>query len=276
MIDRFLLRLREPGTGVAVMTAVVSLLMAAHWPPMALPGLVVLGLVVGWPSVGLRPAVWWVFAVLWFGAVLWQLERMEDHVHLFSVWLVVMALSLAGGGSRFLERARGQGRVLLGTTFAVAVLWKLLLGQFVDGTALWTFLVVDDRFAPLADSLRISSAALADGREGMHEVVAGAVTSYDPPADVLTRVAVVAVLTLLLEAAVAVSHLVPDGHLLARLRLPSLVTFGLVTYSVVPVLPFAALLSVLAMVVAGWRREVMWVFPLLLLVSLGRALVLQG
>jgi hypothetical protein len=62
---------------------------------------------------------------------------------------------------------------------------------------------------------------------------------------------------------------------LAALRLPALVLFGVVTYSVVPVLPFAALLATLAMVVARWRREVMWVFPVMVLVTAIRAAFLQ-
>ena len=41
------------------------------------------------------------------------------------------------------------------TLFSVAVLWKLFFNQFVSGMALWTFLVTDDRFSPLARSLGI-------------------------------------------------------------------------------------------------------------------------
>jgi hypothetical protein len=101
------------------------------------------------------------------------------------------------------------------------------------------------------------------------------VSSYQPPSHLIWKVAVVAVLTLLLEVSVAASHLAPNGSLLAKLRLPSIVVFGLMTYAVVPVLPFAALLATLAMVTARWRTQVMWVFPVMVLSSIVRLVTLQ-
>ncbi len=279
MIDRFLANLREPRVGVVVLTSVVSLLMAAHWTPMMFPGLLALVLTVVAPTLAVRPVVWWAMAALWFAAVVWQQDRMEDHVYLFACWLVALAVSLSASPSTsadaFLDQAAWHARVLVGVTFTVAVLWKLFFHQFVNGMALWTFLVTDDRFSPLARSLGIPHSALHEGEEQLTGVLAGTTDSYQPPSDLLWRVAVVAVLTLLLEAAVAVSFLSPDGSLAARLRLPSIVTFGLVTYAVVPVLGFAALLATLATVVARWQRSAAWVFPVMVAAALVRVVTLQ-
>lgn len=276
MIDRFLDGLREPRFGIAVLTGVVSLLMAAHWTPMMFPGLLLLvGSVVA-PSYVVRPMVWWVFAALWFAAVVVEQNRMEDHVYLFTVWLVALAVSLSAEGDRFLDHAAWHARVLVGVTFSVAVLWKLVFNQFWNGMALWTFIVTDDRFAPLARGLGISSGTRDDGRQAIEEVLAGTAESYDPPSDLLLRVAVIAVLTLLLEATVAVSFLAPDGSLAATLRAPSIVTFGLVTYALVPVLGFAALLATLTTVTYRWRRSVAWVFPVMVAAALVRVVTLQA
>lgn len=111
-------------------------------------------------------------------------------------------------------------------------------------------------------------------RAGLRDLLAGTVdaVSLEAPSGVLWRITAVALLTLPLEALIAVSHLVPDSSKLAALRLPSIVLFAVVTYSVVPVLPFAALLAVLAITAAGWRREVMWAFPVMVIVSVIRLL----
>ena len=275
MIDRFLADLREPRIGVTVLTSVVSLLMAAHWTPMMFPGLVVLALTVVAPTLAVRPVVWWVLAALWFAAVVFQQDRMEDHVYLFTVWLVALAVSLSAGAESFLDHAAWHARMLVGVTFTVAVLWKMLFQQFATGMTLWTFLVTDHRFSPLASGLGIPHAALHEGQEQLTAVLAGTTDSYQPSTDLLWRVTVVAVLTLLLEASVAVSFLSPDASRVARLRLPSIVTFGLVTYSLVPVLGFAALLATLATVVARWQRSAAWVFPVMVVAALVRVVTLN-
>jgi hypothetical protein len=275
VIDRFLANLRQPRHGVVVLTSVVSLLMAAHWTPMMFPGLLVLVLTVVRPGLAVRPVTWWLMAALWFAAVVVQQDRMEDHVWLFTCWLVALAVSLAAGVEGFLDHAAWHARVLVGVTFSVAVLWKLFFHQFVNGMALWTFLVTDGRFAPLARGLGIPHSALHEGQEQLTAVLAGTTDAYQPPSDLLWRVTVIAVLTLLLEASVAVSFLSPDGSPPARLRLPSIVTFGLVTYSLVPVLGFAALLATLAMVASRWRRSVAWVFPVMVVAALVRVMTLN-
>ena len=275
MIDTWMARLREPRFGVVFCTAVIAFLMSAHWTPMALPGAVVIVLAVLRPQVAVRPLVWWVMAVLWFAALILVQDRMEDHVFLFSVWLVALAICLARDDDTFLDQAAWQARVLIGVTFAAAVGWKLVFNEYVSGMTLWGFILLDHRMAPLATGLGISDTAVAQGRSALSEVMAGGPDVYQAPSDLMWRVSVVAVLTLLLEGAIAVSHLLPGSSRLAVLRLPSIVVFGVVTYSVVPVLPFAALLGTLAIVVAGWRREVMWVLPVMVLPSVIRLVILQ-
>lgn len=322
MIDAWIVRLREPRIGVVVATAVLALLMAAHWRPMAVPGALVLSLAVLRPDVAVRPTTWWAMGVLWWTALVVAQHRMEDHVHLFAAWLVALAVALAlapagdetpahlttptddevptddqvptddrapthdqaddeaPGSDRdpprrdraFIEQAAWQARVLIGVTFTAAVAWKLWFSQFVTGTTLWVFLLVDGRFRPLARVVGLSDDAIVRGRADLRDLIAGTVdvVALDAPASVAWRITAVAILTLVVEAVVAVSHLVGDGHRLARLRLPSIVVFAVTTYVVVPVFLFAMLLAVLELTTAHWRREAMWIVPVIVVVSIVR------
>lgn len=262
-------RLREPRFGVVFVTAVIALLMAAHWTPMALPGVVVVVLAALRPQIAARPVVWWVMAGLWFAVVVLLQDRMEDHVHLFAVWLVALAISLAQDDDTFIDHAAWHARVLIGVTFTAAVAWKLHFGEYVTGMALWTFILADDRFRPLATVVGLSDTAIEQDREALAELLAGTVdtVSLEAPSALIWRITTVAVLALVLEAVVAASHLVADSSRLAALRLPSVVLFAVVTYAVVPVLPFAALLAMLALTAARWGRHAMWVVPVIVIVS---------
>jgi hypothetical protein len=122
----------------------------------------------------------------------------------------------------------------------------------------------------------LPDAAVDAQRAAIADLLAGTASSaaLEAPRSVIPRIVVLAILTLLIEATVAVSHLAGDHRRVAALRLPSLVAFAVLTYAVVPVLLFAALLAVLAMATAQWRADVLWVFPVFVLVPLVRTLTL--
>ncbi|PKH44114.1 hypothetical protein SAMN05192575_102129 [Nocardioides alpinus] len=268
MIDQFLARLNEPRFGITFLTAVTSLVMASHWPPMAVPSLALLALFVARPNVAAHPAVWWIMAVAWFAAQVVVPERMEDHVPLFAIWLVAVALCLHRPAEEFLAAAAFQARMLVGVTFGAAVAWKVYFGTYLDGVTLWTYMIADERFRPLSTVLGLSDDAIQADRKEISQLLSGdrAVAVLESSGLTVTGIVAVSVLTLVLEIVISLSHLVSDRSRLARLRLPSLVLFGVVTYGVVPVLPFALLLALFAMTVAGWRRDVMWVLPTFMIV----------
>ncbi|MFW6034580.1 MAG: hypothetical protein ACOC9R_05525 [bacterium] len=276
MIDTWVTRLREPRFGVVFVSAVVAFLMGTHWTPMGAPGAAVIALAVLRPQLAVRPAVWWAMAGVWSAAAVLVHDQMEDHVYLFTAWLVALALSLARDDDSFLVHAAWQARILIGVTFTAAVAWKLYFGEFVTGTTLWLFMLVDSRFEPLATVVGLSDTAIEQDRAGLTELLTGTTgtVTLEAPDSVTWRITALAVLTLVLEAVVAASHLMPDSSRLAALRLPSVVVFALVTYSVVPVLLFAAPLALLAMTAARWRREVLWVFPVLVFVIVLRLVLL--
>lgn len=197
----------------------------------------------------------------------------EDHVYLFAVWLVALAVCLdRKDDAAFVDHAAWHARILIGATFTAAVAWKLYFGEFVTGVALWMFMLADGRFGPVARMVGLSDAAIEQGRAGLTELLAGThgTVSVEAPSALMWRIAAVAVVALLLEAIVAVSHLAPDSSRLAAVRLPSIVLFTVVTYAVVPVFLFAALLALLALTTARWRPEAMWIVPVMVMVSVVR------
>lgn len=259
-----------------LLTAFLSLLMASHWAPMVVPSLAVVVLAVVRPEAASRAWVWWVMAAVWLVALVAFPDHMEDHVLLFAVWLVALAICLGGDPAAFSRAAAWQARVLIGVVFCAAVLWKLWFGEFLSGGMLRTYMIVDSRFGALAWLTGVDSERLTDDRAAAKDILNGAdVTLSLSASDLSTAaIALAAVATLVIEILIVAAHLAPDSSRLARLRLPSIVAFGLVTYSVVPVLPFAALLGLLTVVIAGWRREVMWVFPALVAVAAVRLVTL--
>lgn len=272
MIDRMLDHLRQPRVGIVVLTAAVALLMSVHWWPLAIPSGAFLLVAAVRPERAARPTVVALLAACWFVGVVVANDRMEDHVPLFAVWLVALAFSLAADGDEFVDRAAWQARMLIGVPFAAAVAWKLYFGTYVTGDTLWSFMLIDGRFAPLALAVGLSDAEIEQDRNELSELLAGNLDAVTLDAQAVTVAAIIAtsVLTLVLEAVIALSHLLPDGSVLARVRLPSVVLFAVVTYAVVPVMPFAALLSLLAMTTARWQRGTLWVFPVLMFVSATR------
>ena len=273
MIHRLVAPLFEPRFGMVFYTAVTSLLMAAHWRPMALPAVITIGLAVLRPRVAVRPVVWWIMAGCWLLAVMVLTDRMEDHVYLFTAWLVALAIVLRqDDDAMFITSAARQARTLVGIAFLAAVAWKVYFTEFLAGTSLWLYLVVDQRFQPLAAVLGLPQTVIEQDRVALGHLLDGFTTEMSSEAsnEVLIRITLVALAALALEAVVAVAHLCKDSSWMAQLRMPALVLFAVLTYSVVPVLMFAALLALLTMVTYRWRREVMWVFPVLMMVPVTR------
>jgi hypothetical protein len=278
VIGTFAARLRQPRFGIVFLSAVLSLLVSLHWAPMAVPSLAAVVLCLARPDLAVRPVAWWALAGCWLTAMVVAPERMEDHVPLFAIWLTALALSLRRrDDDAFLSHAALQARLLIGVTFTAAVAWKLWFGTYLDGVTLWMFMVADNRFAPLARVVGLSSEDLATTRDNLSDVLDGDAVSTALQASGWTEwtIVLVAVMTLVLEAVIALSHLAPDSTHVARLRLPSIVLFGVVTYGTVPVVPFAVLLALLTMTIARWRPQAMWVLPAFMVVIATRVVLLS-
>ena len=181
----------------------------------------------------------------------------DNHKYLMMYWL--LACSLAIGSSDVEGVLRTNARLLVGLCFLFATAWKLLGGQYLDGSFLHGTMLMDGRlrtFAAFASGLsenqiyiNRSLASLLRGVDADGATVV-AVTS-----DRLHVVALVmSYWTILVEGTVAVLFLItawtPRGGwrsgLLAARDL-SLVVFVCTTYFLLPVVPFAMMLCVLGL-----------------------------
>jgi hypothetical protein len=218
--------------------------------------------------------------LLWLGlaalaalrlALHWPLG--DNHAYLLGYWCLAAALALAS--ARREEQLAASARLLLGLTFALAVLWKAALSpDFLGGTFFRVTLLTDPRFEGFtglvtgldAAALRALRGALlvhVDGPAPASGGIAALPAGLAIAADALTAA------TLLLEAALAAAFLVPRAWRPARLADPLLLLFCAGTFALAPVEGFGWLL--LSMGVAqcppsrtGLRALYVAVFVLLL------------
>ena len=274
-IESAMQEVRTPIGRVLMATAGAGVFIGAHWQPLVLLMLPFYFATVLAPSVARRSEVWFAVAGLWSVAVVIRRSAMEDHVYLYLAWLFAIAVALLHKPN-FLDEVARQGRYLLAVVFGFATFWKLISGSFINGAALWTIGLLDDRMAPMLDLAGVSQESLAAARPDVTAVVRGEAASYDIALTGYASVAMVllSIGTLAIEAAVAVTYAAPDSSWLARLRAPILVAFGIVTYAVVPVLPFALLLAIIGCTVARFDRRTVIAFAAMVVITIARFITL--
>jgi hypothetical protein len=268
-------QLRTPVGRVLVGTSLLGVFMGVHWFPMAL---VMLGFVVVTtvsPALGHHGSTWMFIAGIWTTAVVIRRSEMEDHVYLYVAWLIAISVSLLTP-SRFIDEVAQHGRYLIAVVFGFATFWKLVSGSFLTGTSLWATALLDSRMRPLMQLIGISPESLDAARPDVTAVGRGDSASYaiDVSSGSSIGLVAVAIGTVVLEAAIAITHAVPDANRLARWRAPLVIGFGIVTYAVVPVLPFALLLALIGATIARFDRRVMIGFAVMIAVVLVRAATL--
>ncbi|MGH9178684.1 MAG: hypothetical protein ACRD0N_09050 [Acidimicrobiales bacterium] len=174
-------------------------------------------------------------------------HTIDDHVIVTTYWCGAVALAL-GARDRLGTLAR-SACLLVGTLFAFAAGWKLLSGQFVDGTFFRYSLLFDSRFEVLSD---VVGGTADHVRQAGVASVTGLLAGGGPGPVLLqegTRASALAqVLTwwgLVLEVAIAAAFLLPLPQRWHWSRHASLAAFASTTYAVVPVGGFGSLLLVL-------------------------------
>jgi hypothetical protein len=173
------------------------------------------------------------------------LVDLDNHHFLHLYWLLAFtAACLSSDPAWTLGRA---GRLMIGWLFFFATLWKILSPDFIDGS-FFTYLLVHD-----TNVSRVGVALQWQGEHAPWENGRAMANMRDDPSEVdpvdlqvdptIERVArPLSALTLVLEGAVALAFLLPLRGRWTRLREGTLFAFIVVTYPVLPVLSFAALL----------------------------------
>lgn len=273
-VRRLIADLRNPFDLAAGLSLIVLVLPAGR---LGVVGTVVTGIaaavVLITPRLRRSPWPWLAFAVLHGAFYLDAWYRLDNHDLLVAWWALALAVAAwVRRPGRDVALAI-QARWILGVVFGVAALWKLLSGQFVDGSFFTHALLVDPRFrevAALLTSLTSEQvAATANATwQGIWAVNPATVelahvSAVSGPARVFTAWGVV------VEATIAIGMLGPDRPAWRRFRHLALAAFMLTTYAVVPVLRFALLLGALGVAQAGDDARWRWMFVALV----GAALV---
>lgn len=208
-----------------------------------------------------HPATW-----LGGGVVVaaWHLPtwfRHDNHLWLSVAWMVAIGLCLLTRSPR--AALAVDGRLLVGSIFAIGVLWKLGSPDFRSGAFFHHALLQDDRFAWVTSSIGGIDAAVLDGDRGrVQELVAEPTTPV-----VLTSSDRTSQLALLftwwgiaIEAWIAVTWLAPLRASWRWLRHVGLLAFAATTYLVVPVAGFGILLMALGLTQAGDDARLRWAY----------------
>ena len=183
-------------------------------------------------------------------------HTLDDHTIASTYWCGAMALGLRARERQ--ETLAASARLLIGTLFAFAAGWKLLSGQFVDGTFFRYSLLFDDRFDTVADVVGGTSAGVRqEGIDQVSQVLFGAGDGTATVAEGPRNAAVAWGFTwwgLLIETAVAITFLVPLRERWGWVRHATLLAFAGTTYLVVPIGGFGTLLLVLGSAMVTTER----------------------
>jgi hypothetical protein len=212
------------------------------------------------PRVLHSPWLWLALALV-AGARLWLDWPLPDnHLYLLAYWCLALGLALLA--PRPAAGANLSARLLIGSAFAFAVLWKAFLSpDFRDGRFFSVTLLNDPRLTHAALFLGgLSQDELQENRHALQPWPADVEPIdppqvYEPPS---FRRLVLALTwgTIALESLVALSFLAPlRGHATA-LRHGALLAFCAGTYALAPVAGFAWLLLVMGL--AAVERPARW------------------
>ena len=206
---------------------------------------------------------------------------LDNHHFLHLYWL--LAITLACFTSEPKAALARTGRLLIGLLFLFATAWKLLTPDFADGSFLTYLLSVDGSIATVPTVLGWQDEELVDANRVAIAANQGDLLTDPEPATIEVTPAVeraarpLSLLTLALEAAVALTFLLPLRDPWSRAREASLFAFVLVTYPVLPVLSFAALLFAMSLASSTLRPPWLQVLHLgVFLTAAVGALVLLG
>jgi hypothetical protein len=185
----------------------------------------------------------------------------DNHKHLMGIWCLGVCLSTyVQDRERFLSAV---ARSLLGVSFLLAVIWKLVADDFMTGDVMRFELLFDDRFSTVAnwiaqvrvDDLEANRKAHALLMNGEIRAGVQATLSYSGGVDLVARG--MTWWTIAIEGAVALTFLWPGERGPASLRDLPLLAFLATTYPVATVVGFGYTLAILG--ISQSVRRAPWV-----------------
>jgi hypothetical protein len=235
------------------LSLLLTLLLLVFYPPrylyISLPLSVIALVAILMPPLRHSRLLWLLAALLVGASAVGNWQATDNHKYLLAYWCLAIACSLCtrDPGPSLARIARW----LVAAVFSIAVLQKLLSRDYLNSDFFYFALLFDERFAGLAKYV----GGVSEFSSELNESARRALVNYD---SVLTAVKlssesgslpVVATFvtwwTVLLEAAIGVAYLAPQGAWLARWRHPMLLLFVFSTYLFAPVIGFGWLMIII-------------------------------
>ncbi len=183
----------------------------------------------------------------------------DNHIYLLTYWCLAVALAL---GAADAERVlMTSARLLIGTAFLMAVIWKGVLSpDYLDGRFFRVTWLTDERFADAVQLLgRLSQPQLEHNRVVLQPLRQGTTLlqppSLDEPSAFRHLVFASTWGIFALEALVAIAFLYPFGRRAALAQHALLLSFCGITYAIAPVAGFGWLLLTMGIALCRWDQK---------------------
>ncbi|MEO1401841.1 MAG: hypothetical protein AAFV72_11415 [Cyanobacteria bacterium J06635_1] len=189
---------------------------------------------------------WLGLAVLLGGHTIWAWSALVNHDYMIAYWVGVCAIAVWSKAPKHVFA--WNARLLIGLCFLFATAWKLISGEYLDGSFLHLTFLLDARLEMGAALLGgVSLDALAANRDLFESlgIVTPATLETTP---LLSTISVVlSYWTILIEGLVALAFLAPGIKYLYDNREWVLLLFIVTTYTVIPVLGFGGILFIMGL-----------------------------
>jgi hypothetical protein len=215
--------------------------------------LIFLLLGLAFPRLFREGAFWLVVAMPQVAALVFRWGHMDNHQYLFAYWCFALAFATAAPAPLHRQCLAFNARMLIGMSMTMAVIWKLISADYIDGSFFTYSLLTDDRFASVASWIGgLSSDTLVENREAIGALQSSYLNDDKLKSVVLQSTSMVDVLaqmltiwTLLIEVTIAVAFLAPTTRTTELCRNIALPTFIVTTYLVAPVIGFGWILTLM-------------------------------
>jgi hypothetical protein len=214
---------------------------------------------------------WGVISVLLTQTLLLHWFELDNHQFLIAYWSWCLYIALATCARP--HDVSDVARLLLGLTFAFAAMWKIIGGQYADGS-FWIYtLLTDPRVAPWTRMVFDSSGSWHNV-EALRSVLTP--TSQSETAQLQISDAlnvagkVIGVCGIVLETAIAVVFLLPNGSVRRDWARVGLIVSFVVVYIAIPVIGFAW--TLIALTLASVRTLPIRVRHALLVLAMATAI----
>ncbi|MBE9076217.1 hypothetical protein IQ241_02715 [Romeria aff. gracilis LEGE 07310] len=198
-----------------------------------------------WPGLLTRRLTWVSLSILavWNNMGNWPF--LVNHEYLITYWVLACTLALYA----FVPTAvmAWNARLLIGLCFSFATLWKLLSGEYLDGSFLHLTVLLDPRLSSIALLSGVSAETLQANADLFSRLQTSGFSELRTNPLISSISLLLSYWTLLIEGLVALSFLCPRPRWLYQRRDWGLLLFTFTTYTIIPVFSFAAVLLVLGL-----------------------------